>query len=613
MRHAARRGRRAVLAGALLLTTASVLGPVPARPAEGPRAAVSTTTPVADGYWLVASDGGIFGFDAPFHGSMGGSPLNRPMIGMASTATGKGYWTVATDGGIFSFGDAAFHGSTGGIRLNQPIVGMAATPTGNGYWLVASDGGIFAFGDAVFRGSMGGTALNRPIVGMAPTPSGFGYWLVAADGGIFAFGDAVFRGSTGSLKLVAPITAMAPTGTGRGYWLVARDGGVFAFGDAPFMGSTGGVDLGAPVVGLQPTPRGQGYWLVTANGGIFTFGEAPFSGSAGGIRLNQPIVGMAPRPVRYGAEVSVFYYPWYATPADGGWRHWERHGHFGAPADIPADFYPARGTYSSRDAAVVEQHMAELAAAGVNVVVASWWGRGSYEDSALPTVLAAAGRHGLRVAAHIEPYGGRGTGSVNSDLEHLARLGITEAYLYDAMGAPAVDWAEVNRRNQSMRIWIETSRLGDMLDGDFARYAREGGFDGIYTYDPVRYNRPELAAACGAARAQRLLCSPSVSPGHSALRTFPSRTVVHRDGGRRYNAQWIDAMAAGADVVSITSYNEWHEGTTIEPAVPWCFPDGWCSPGYDGAYGRTGAAATTAYLDATAWWAAQFQRLRGSG
>ncbi len=35
------------------------------------------------GYYLVASDGGIFAFQAPFYGSMGGRPLNQPMVGMA--------------------------------------------------------------------------------------------------------------------------------------------------------------------------------------------------------------------------------------------------------------------------------------------------------------------------------------------------------------------------------------------------------------------------------------------------------------------------------------------------------------------------------------------------
>jgi hypothetical protein len=78
-----------------------------------------------------------------------------------------GYWLVASDGGIFAFGDAQFYGSTGAMTLNKPIVGMTATPDGKGYWLVASDGGIFAFGDAQFYGSTGAVTLNKPIVGLA--------------------------------------------------------------------------------------------------------------------------------------------------------------------------------------------------------------------------------------------------------------------------------------------------------------------------------------------------------------------------------------------------------------------------------------------------------------
>ena len=91
----------------------------------------------------------------------------------AAAAT-SGYWMVGSDGGIFSFGDSSFHGSMGGTPLNKPIVGMTATPDGQGYWMVASDGGIFAFGDATFNGSMGGHPLNQPIVGMAAAGTGNG-------------------------------------------------------------------------------------------------------------------------------------------------------------------------------------------------------------------------------------------------------------------------------------------------------------------------------------------------------------------------------------------------------------------------------------------------------
>ncbi|MGH9083199.1 MAG: protease pro-enzyme activation domain-containing protein, partial [Acidimicrobiales bacterium] len=181
---------------------------------------------------------------------------------------GGGYWLGAADGGVFAFGDAPFSGSMGGQPLDQPIVGMAATPDGGGYWEVAADGGIFAFGDAVYAGSMGGRPLDKPIVGMAATPDGGGYWEVAADGGIFAFGDAPFAGSMGGRPLDQPVVAIEGSGDGHGYWEVAADGGVFAFGDAPFAGSMGGQPLDQPVVGMAATPDGGGYWEVAADGGI---------------------------------------------------------------------------------------------------------------------------------------------------------------------------------------------------------------------------------------------------------------------------------------------------------------------------------------------------------
>jgi Cu/Zn superoxide dismutase len=172
-----------------------------------------------------------------------------PSASFSAAGPAAGYWLVASDGGIFAYGDASFLGSTGGMKLAKPVVGMAATPSGDGYWVVASDGGIFAYGDAPFLGSTGSLKLNQPVVGLAPTPSGQGYWLAAADGGVFAFGDAVLRGSLGGQKLNSPIVAMAATTTGDGYWLFAADGGVFAFGDAAFMGSTGGTRLNKQIVG----------------------------------------------------------------------------------------------------------------------------------------------------------------------------------------------------------------------------------------------------------------------------------------------------------------------------------------------------------------------------
>jgi TM2 domain-containing membrane protein YozV len=249
----------------------------------------------AGGYWLGASDGGVFSYGgAAFYGSMGGRHLAAPIVGMAATSDRKGYWLVASDGGIFSFGDAKFYGSMGGRHLDEPIVGMATTPDGKGYWLVARDGGIFSFGDAQFYGSMGGRPLAAPVVAMTAGPDDHGYWLVASDGGIFSFGDVLFHGSMGGVKLNRPIVAIQSIPGAGGYWEIASDGGIFAF-DAPFYGSMGGRRLVAGVVGagVPPADFGGGYWEVAADGGIFSFGQSPFEGSAGAIRLAAPVVAMA--------------------------------------------------------------------------------------------------------------------------------------------------------------------------------------------------------------------------------------------------------------------------------------------------------------------------------
>ena len=266
------------------------------------------------GYWLAASDGGVFSFHAPFYGSTGALRLTRPVLGMASTADGGGYWLVASDGGIFAFGDAAFLGSMGGHPLNRPVVGMASTADGGGYWLVASDGGIFAFGDAPFLGSMGGHPLNRPVLGMASTADGGGYWLVASDGGIFAFGDAAFLGSMGGHPLNRAVAGMASTADGGGYWLVASDGGIFAFGDAPFAGAATG-QLPRSAVGVAgATGPGSGYRIVSADGGVHAYGGAPFYGSVSVPPMAGTIVAIDPGHDGGNAGAAGFI----AQPIDGG-------------------------------------------------------------------------------------------------------------------------------------------------------------------------------------------------------------------------------------------------------------------------------------------------------
>ena len=62
--------------------------------------------------------------------------------------------------------------------------------------------------------------------------------------------------------------------------------------------------------------------------------------------------------------------------------------------------------------------------------------------------------------------------------------------------------------------------------------------------------------------------------------------TVDRANGRTYDSMWNAALHAGADMTTITSYNEWHEGTQIESGREHA---GYAS--YDGAWGVYGNAA----------------------
>ncbi|HUS62579.1 MAG TPA: VCBS repeat-containing protein [Acidimicrobiales bacterium] len=261
--------------------------PVPLAPgycSSGSNPPTNPSSASARGYWVLGGDGGVFAFDAPFHGSTPGLGITTDVVGMKPTKTGDGYWVVGRDGGIFSFGSARFHGSMGGKPLNAPIIGMEPTVTGNGYWLLAADGGIFSFGDARFYGSMGAQRLNAPVIAMSRTAGGGGYWLLASDGGVFTFGDAAFHGSTGGMRLNSPVKSMTTDPLGRGYWLLGGDGGVFSF-NVPFFGSLPGTGLCTPPASIQirASLTGRGYWVLGGDGGVFSFGDALFHGARPGL------------------------------------------------------------------------------------------------------------------------------------------------------------------------------------------------------------------------------------------------------------------------------------------------------------------------------------------
>jgi hypothetical protein len=299
-------------------------------------------------------------------------------------------------------------------------------------------------------------------------------------------------------------------------------------------------------------------------------------------------------------RVTAFYYPWYGTSThDGTYAHWGQDGH-SPPNDIASSYYPARGLYSSADRAVVSAQMAEIRDAGIDEIAVSWWGRGSPEDRRLPLVLQAARAAGVAVAAHLEPYPGRSVASIVTDIDYLRTLGITTFYVYRALDLPVADWqANKDALHQGgTLLFAQTGLVGA---------AAAAGFDGVYTYDIVTFSGDKFARLCSEAHRVGLLCAPSVGPGYDARRGDGDPRLKLRRNGQTYDAMWRSAIAADADRVTITSFNEWHEGTQIEPAGPPGRRGKYRYLSYDGAWGEHGVDAEYAYLNRTLYWSDVFR------
>ena len=297
------------------------------------------------------------------------------------------------------------------------------------------------------------------------------------------------------------------------------------------------------------------------------------------------------------SRVAIFYYAWYGTPRlDGAWLHWGQ-GQFQPPQGIGSTYFPKRGPYSSGDPKLVGDQMREIAAAGVDTVVVSWWGPGSMEDKRLRPVAAAARAAGLTVALHVEPWEGRTPATVVDALRGLRGLGIRDVYVYDSTTSTDEDWrAALASLGKDMRVFAQTTLPGK---------ARRAGFQGLYTYDVLVNDGSSFRRMCNGAHRLGLACAPSVGPGFDSLRATGELRIRPRSDGRWYDHMWASALRAAPDVVTITSYNEWHEGTQIEPARATAGP----YATYEGAWGLSGVRAERAYLDRTAYWTA---RLRGT-
>ena len=284
------------------------------------------------------------------------------------------------------------------------------------------------------------------------------------------------------------------------------------------------------------------------------------------------------------------------------------------PGEFGANFFPARGLYSSKDSGTLDGHMSEMKETGAGVVVMSWWrkGWGSEKietDTATLPILDAAARAGLRVAFHLEPYEGRSVSDVRNDVEYIVEAygshpafyrnadGMPVYYCYDSYRKPVADWAELLLPRGSATVRgtaLDGVYLGLFLSRGHEVYATEGGFDGLYTYfastdfsDGARLS--EWPRMVSWSRERKKLFVPCVGPGYDDTRIRPWNEGARRgrEGGGYYERMWEHATRAGAELVAVTSFNEWAEGTQIEPAREYRGKSGFEYQGYgDGKEGH---------------------------
>ena len=243
--------------------------------------------------------------------------------------------------------------------------------------------------------------------------------------------------------------------------------------------------------------------------------------------------------------------------------------------------------------------MREIASLGVQTVIVSWWGPGSVEAARLPLVERFARAAGLRVALHVEPFAGRTPASLVPQLRSFASAGITDVYVYDSTMSPDSEWKAANKQLPGLRLFANTNLPGQGRGGRLRRplHLRRPHLRRDVVPPDVRL-RPHAQPRCARPRSARA-STPSARPGDTRIQG--------RANGKTYDRMWRGAIRAAADIVTITSYNEWHEGTQIEPASAVGAP----YASYDGAYGLTGRAAQRAYLDRTAAWVRTYRETIG--
>lgn len=302
-------------------------------------------------------------------------------------------------------------------------------------------------------------------------------------------------------------------------------------------------------------------------------------------------------------DTFCFYYNWYGNQErDGKDIHWAHpvmrqgandtitKGYLPGGDDISSNFFPQLATYSCMDTTIIRKHMEMLVKARIGVIVLTWWDVHDFGYQSVPMIMDMAARHNIKVCFHIEPFSGRNAATTRSNLQtiidtygkHPAFYRMNEKplfFIYDSYLTPADEWATLLKPEGEISIRntpYDAIMIGLWVKKGEEKFFADSGFDGYYTYfgatgftygsTPSNWTYLQEWAD-----KNNKIFIPSVAPGYIDTRVRPwnEKTTRDRENGKYYDQMFEDAINSKVKYIGITSFNEWHEGTQIEPAVPY--------------------------------------------
>ncbi|MBN1998347.1 glycoside hydrolase family 99-like domain-containing protein [candidate division KSB1 bacterium] len=279
-------------------------------------------------------------------------------------------------------------------------------------------------------------------------------------------------------------------------------------------------------------------------------------------------------------KLFAFYYPWYGSPdgPNGAWFHWEPNNQYASTHE------PLLGYYDSGSPELQQQHLAWAREAGVDVFICSWWGKDSYEDHRLVEFLDQAENSPVKLSIYFE------TNSEIENADQAQRPTVVKKhlrYVLDQYGAhpaffkyegkPVIFLYGLPLSRMPLEDWQGV--LEDLRGVGYSFFVSVDSynalavkiFDGFHTYNPLYHTQEELTSIFTTnlvlSHYHHKVFAGTILPGYDDTVIRTPGTVVEREGGRFYQMQWEVVKQINPPWVLITSWNEWHEGSEIEPSM----------------------------------------------